>query len=228
MDGIKACAGLAGVRDIQTLERRAVLRRRDHRWNTSRCALPRVEEGTVVLVGATPESAFRSSRSARRWFDLGALANLILRSSIEHGRPQARSCIPSASFQTMHPCHYKCQVQDEDEPAIHDSVQACPTPAGTTWKRSPPHSARPIDERRDGDTHYDVASALMEESPRLDPDASRLARPRGGRGPHVHCSPLAIFAADVGNADPRALAIAVSGSTSPPHRHAGSRQSCGW
>jgi putative ATPase len=67
---------------------------------------------------------------------------------------------------------------------------------------------------RDGDTHYDCASALIKSIRGSDPDASIywLARMlEGGEEVRFLCRRLIILASeDVGNADPQALAVAVS------------------
>ena len=67
---------------------------------------------------------------------------------------------------------------------------------------------------RDGDEHYDIASALIKSMRGSDPDAAVywLARMLvGGEDPRFICRRLAIFASeDIGNADPRALQTAVA------------------
>ena len=67
---------------------------------------------------------------------------------------------------------------------------------------------------RDGDEHYDLASALIKSMRGSDPDAAGywLARMLvSGEDPRFICRRLAIFASeDVGNADPRALQTAVA------------------
>jgi putative ATPase len=67
---------------------------------------------------------------------------------------------------------------------------------------------------RDGDEHYDLASALIKSMRGSDPDAAVywLARMLvSGEDPRFICRRLAIFASeDIGNADPRALQTAVA------------------
>ena len=67
---------------------------------------------------------------------------------------------------------------------------------------------------RDGDEHYDLASALIKSMRGSDPDAAVywLARMLvSGEDPRFICRRLAIFASeDVGNADPRALQTAMA------------------
>ena len=67
---------------------------------------------------------------------------------------------------------------------------------------------------RDGDEHYDLASALIKSMRGSDPDAAVywLARMLvGGEDPRFICRRLAIFASeDIGNADPRALQTAMA------------------
>jgi putative ATPase len=67
---------------------------------------------------------------------------------------------------------------------------------------------------KDGDEHYDLASALIKSMRGSDPDAAVywLARMLvSGEDPRFICRRLAIFASeDIGNADPRALQTAVA------------------
>ena len=67
---------------------------------------------------------------------------------------------------------------------------------------------------KDGDEHYDLASALIKSMRGSDPDAATywLARMLvSGEDPRFICRRLAIFASeDIGNADPRALQTAVA------------------
>ena len=67
---------------------------------------------------------------------------------------------------------------------------------------------------KDGDEHYDLASALIKSMRGSDPDAAAywLARMLvSGEDPRFICRRLAIFASeDIGNADPRALQTAVA------------------
>lgn len=67
---------------------------------------------------------------------------------------------------------------------------------------------------RDGDEHYDLASALIKSMRGSDPDAAVywLARMLvSGEDPRFICRRLVIFASeDIGNADPRALQTAVA------------------
>jgi putative ATPase len=67
---------------------------------------------------------------------------------------------------------------------------------------------------KDGDEHYDLASALIKSMRGSDPDAAVywLARMLvSGEDPRFICRRLSIFASeDIGNADPRALQTAVA------------------
>jgi putative ATPase len=76
--------------------------------------------------------------------------------------------------------------------------------------------SRPLRHDRDGGDHHDVLSALIKSLRGSDPDAALywLARLiRGGEDGRAILRRLMIFAAeDVGNADPRALGVAVDGA----------------
>ena len=73
---------------------------------------------------------------------------------------------------------------------------------------------RPVRFDRDGDTHYDVASAFIKSMRGSDPDAAvywLAVMIAGGEDPKFVARRMIVFASeDVGNADPRALEIAIA------------------
>jgi putative ATPase len=73
---------------------------------------------------------------------------------------------------------------------------------------------RPIRYDRDGDVHYDVTSAFIKSLRGSDPDAAiywLAAMIAGGEDPKFIVRRMIVFASeDVGNADPRALEVAVA------------------
>jgi putative ATPase len=73
---------------------------------------------------------------------------------------------------------------------------------------------RPVRFDRDGDVHYDVASAFIKSMRGSDPDAAvywLAVMIAGGEDPRFIARRMVIFASeDVGNADPRALDVAVA------------------
>ncbi len=73
---------------------------------------------------------------------------------------------------------------------------------------------RPLVYDKDGDAHYDFASAFIKSMRGSDPDASLYylaAMLEAGEDPRFVARRMVIFASeDVGNADPRALLVAVA------------------
>ena len=79
-----------------------------------------------------------------------------------------------------------------------------------------------------GDLHYDLISAWIKSTRGSDPDASLLylaAMIEGGEDPRFIARRMVVFASeDIGNADPRALEVAVSAAHAVEHvGHAGVR-----
>ena len=198
-----------------------------HRFNKSQqdALLPDVENGVVVLVGATTSNPFFAVNSAlvsrSRVFEFQPLTDeeiksLIRRALIDRSRGlgdypvnlhddaldflaatcdgdarQALSALEIGVLSTeSRPIEFTCELAAE-------SVQR-----------------KAIAYDRQGDNHYDSASALIKSLRGSDPDAAIywLARMlEGGEDIRFLCRRLVILASeDVGNADPQALVLAVS------------------
>ena len=230
MDGIKELRQvLSRARDIQTLERRGSLLFVDeiHRWNKAQqdALLPHVEEGTIVLVGATTENpgfqvipALRSRCWLLTLEPLGEpeLVELLKRALEDTSRGIASHGLkfPEASLRAIAGA---ASGDGRRALAILERLSASmPANTSTTLEEVTSALGRPdLLHDRDGDSHYDIASALIKSLRGSDPDASLYWAARlleGGEDPMFVARRLVIFAAeDVGNADPRALTIAVSG-----------------
>ena len=80
---------------------------------------------------------------------------------------------------------------------------------------------RPLRYDRDGDRHYDLASAFIKSMRGSDPDAAvyyLAAMLEGGEDPRFLARRIVIAASeDVGNADPRALLVAVAAAQAVEH-----------
>jgi len=229
MDGIKELRQvLARVKDIRTLEKRGTLLFIDeiHRWNKSQqdALLPHVEEGTVVLVGATTENpgfqiipALRS----RSWLltlnalDEADIVELLNRAITdpERGLGTRSIRVPDDAILAI----ARASSGDGRRAlAILERIAAGMTDGSATDLQTITEIlGRPdLLHDKDGDTHYDIASALIKSMRGSDPDAALYWTARlieGGEDPMFVARRLVIFASeDVGNADPRALAVAVS------------------
>ena len=199
-----------------------------HRWNKAQqdALLPHVEEGLVVLVGATTENpgfevipALRS----RSWLlqlrpigpeDLVGLLTRALEDS-ERGLGEQRLQVEPAALRAI------------AEGASGDARRALSTLERLTSGLAPGASLSLADVaealgRRDllhdatGDAHFDVVSAFIKSMRGSSPDAALywLARLlEGGEDPMYVARRMVVFAAeDVGNADPRGLTLAVAAS----------------
>jgi len=229
MDGIKDLRGvLQHAKDMARMEKRGTLLFIDeiHRWNKAQqdALLPHVEEGTVVLVGATTENpgfqiipALRS----RSWLlTLEPLAEqhitaLLSRALTDEAQGLGTrklgfpdDTILAIARSSSGDARRALAVLERIAAGMDDSAQ-------TDLKTVTEILGRPdLLHDKDGDTHYDIASALIKSLRGSDPDAALYWAARlldGGEDPMFVARRLVIFASeDIGNADPRSLTLAVS------------------
>ncbi len=198
-----------------------------HRFNKSQqdALLPDVEDGTVVLVGATTSNPFFAVNSA-----------LVSRSRVFEFQPLSPDDIKSLLKRTLADRQRglgKIAVNLHDD-AAEFIAQTCDGDARQALSALEigvlSSEDRPVDftlelaaesvQRkavqydRDGDTHYDSISALIKSIRGSDPDAGIywLARMlEGGEDVRFLARRLVILASeDVGNADPHALPLAIA------------------
>jgi putative ATPase len=197
-----------------------------HRWNKAQqdALLPHVEDGTVVLVGATTENpAFEiiPALRSRCWLlrlhalDDDALLAVLSRALADTDRglgelglrtePGALELIAAfAGGDARRALSLLERVAHASHAAGTLEVETIRRLLG---ERDLAHDAR-------GDAHYDVVSAFIKSMRGSDPDAALYWMARmleGGEDPVFVARRLVIFSSeDVGNADPRALQVAVS------------------
>ena len=198
-----------------------------HRFNKSQqdALLQHVENGVVTLIGATTANPFfaltsaLSSRSTLLQFEPLEVADIELLLNRALTDPQ-RGFGTRAIDAQPEAIHYLATVSDGDarrglgalEVAILSS-SAEPVKLDVALAReSVQHKAITYD--RDGDTHYDCASALIKSIRGSDVDAGIywLARMlEGGEDIRFLSRRLVILASeDIGNADPHALPLAIA------------------
>jgi len=205
-----------------------------HRWNKAQqdALLPWVENGTIVLVGATTENPFfevnRALVSRSRVFQLKGLDDRDLEriaaaalSDRERGYGRWLVDFEAGALEHL------VSVADGDarsllnalELAVETSVEAWPPPAGAQLQVSMEAAEQSIQRRavlydKDGDYHYDAASALIKSLRGSDPDAALYWLARmvyAGEDPRFAFRRMLISACeDVGQADPQAIGVVVA------------------
>ena len=202
-----------------------------HRFNKAQqdVLLPGVEEGVVILVGATTENPFFTINSAlvsrSRVFQFEPLSiddiKMLIRRAVtdrERGLGQRAIHLHDDALEFL------AEVSDGDARRALSTLEV-----GVLSSRdSPVEFTRQLAEEsvqrkaiqydRQGDAHYDSISALIKSIRGSDPDAALywLARMlEGGEDVRFLARRLVILASeDVGNADPAALPLAVAAARS--------------
>lgn len=198
-----------------------------HRFNKAQqdVLLPDVEDGTIVLVGATTQNPFFALTSAlvsrSRVFQFEALSTDDVRTLLhravhdkERGlgkrnielTPEAATFLAETSDGDARRALSALEVgvlSSQDDPIVFDETLA---------RESVQRKA--IEYDATGDSHYDVISAFIKSLRGSDPDAGLywLARMlEAGEDVRFIARRLVILASeDVGNADPQALVVAMS------------------
>lgn len=210
-----------------------------HRFNKAQqdVLLPDVEEGVVILIGATTENPFFSINSP-----------LVSRSQIFTFEPLTREHIKTIMQRAladkerglgeipvdMHPnaLEFLAEMSDGDARraltalevgvlSLQSSVPSQPTKDGglrivdfTVEVAQDSIQRKVLNYDPTGDTHYDLASAFIKSMRGSDPDAAIywLARMlEAGEDPRFIARRIVILASeDVGNADPQALSVATA------------------
>jgi putative ATPase len=198
-----------------------------HRFNRSQqdVLLPDVEEGAVILVGATTQNPFFALTSAlvsrSRIFEFKALSidhikAVITRALSDKSRGLGNEVVNIDEDALQ----FLAEVSDGDARRALGALEigvlsSSERPLKFTRALAEESVQRKaVDYDRQGDLHYDSASALIKSIRGSDPDAALywLARMlEGGEEVRFLTRRLVILASeDVGNADPQALPLAVA------------------
>ena len=198
-----------------------------HRFNKSQqdALLPDVEEGGVILVGATTSNPFFAVNDAlvsrSRVFEFQPLSvddvkQLLRRAIADKDRGLGR--LPIEADEAA--LEYLATVCDGDGRQALSALEIGVLSSDDRPIRFTRELAAESVQRKaiqydaDGDSHYDSISALIKSIRGSDPDAGTywLARMlEGGEDVRFLCRRLVILASeDVGNADPHALTLAVA------------------
>jgi putative ATPase len=198
-----------------------------HRFNRAQqdVLLPDVEEGRILLIGATTQNPFFAinapllSRSQIFTFqpltreDIKKLITRALSDSERGLGKYAASITPEA-------LDFLAEVSDGDARRALNAVEVAvlsaaeQPPVITLDAAQDSIQRKALDYDRTGDAHYDVASAFIKSMRGSDPDAAIywLARMlEAGEDPRFIARRVVICASeDVGNADPQALLVAAA------------------
>ena len=198
-----------------------------HRFNKSQqdVLLPDVEDGTVILVGATTQNPFFAINSAlvsrSRVFEFQSLLVDDVKTLIRRALADKERGLGMHDVRLHDDAlEFLAHVSDGD---ARRALSALEVGVLSTSQR-PLEFTRPLAEEsvqrkaivydRTGDTHYDAISALIKSVRGSDPDAALywLARMlEGGEDVRFLTRRIVILASeDIGNADPHALPLAVA------------------
>ena len=238
----EASAVNAGRQEVRDVLERAEHRRKTsgegtiffldeiHRFNKAQqdALLPAVEEGLVTLVGATTENPYFEVNSAllsrstiyefRQLEDAHVLALLRRSLSDQRGLPDA----PPVEDEALE--FLAARAEGDARTALAALEVACDTAGGDTITLR--HAEDALQRKallydKGGDRHYDTISAWIKATRGSDPDASMLylvEMREGGEDPRFIARRMIVFASeDVGNADPRALQVAVAAAQAVDH-----------
>jgi putative ATPase len=195
-----------------------------HRFNKAQqdALLPHVESGTVTLIGATTENPSFEVNAAllsrARVLVLKPLGEQDLLDLLERARlserglagkvqlaPEAATAIAAASFGDARKALTALEVAAD---------QVGPGGLITLAEAEEALQAKTLLYDKAGDEHYNVISAFIKSMRGSDPDAAVYYLVRmleSGEEPRFILRRMVIFASeDVGNADPRALSVAIS------------------
>ena len=201
-----------------------------HRFNKAQqdTLLPAVEEGLVVLVGATTENPYFEVNSAllsrSQVYELHTLSDdqvlALLRRALgdERGIPDP----PPVKDDALE--FLAARAGGDARTALAALDLACETVGDrpvTVRHAEDALQRRAVLYDKGGDRHYDLISAWIKSTRGSDPDASLLylaAMLEGGEDPRFIARRMVVLASeDIGNADPRALEVAVATAQAVEH-----------
>jgi putative ATPase len=195
-----------------------------HRFNKAQqdALLPHVEDGTIALIGATTENPYYEINSPLlsrlRVYRLEPLAEPELRTVVERALADERGLagrvsLGEAGMATL------LDLSGGDARQALNILEAAASVAADGATIGPEPIAEAAQQRllaydRVGDQHYEAASAFIKSMRGNDPDAALYwcaSMIAAGEDPTFVARRIVIAASeDVGNADPRALQVAVA------------------
>ncbi len=201
-----------------------------HRFNKAQqdTLLPAVEEGLVTLVGATTENPYFEVNSALlsrcRVYELRGLADADVLALLRRALGDDRGVLDPPAVDDDALEFLAARAGGDARTALAALELACETAAGervTIERAEDALQRRAVLYDKGGDRHYDTISAWIKATRGSDPDASLLYLAEmleGGEDPRFIARRMVILASeDIGNADPRALSVAVAAAHAVEH-----------
>src|SRR5437763_754917 len=201
-----------------------------HRFNKAQqdALLPAVEEGLVALIGATTENPYFEVNSALlsrcRIYELHQLAEddilVVLRRALTDERGIADP--PPVDDDAL--AFLAARAAGDARSALVGldlAVENAEDGVVTVAVAEQAMQRKAVLYDKGGDRHYDLISAWIKSTRGSDPDASLLylaAMIEGGEDPRFIARRMVVLASeDIGNADPRALEVAVAAAYAVEH-----------
>ncbi|OGK25848.1 hypothetical protein A3A46_00350 [Candidatus Roizmanbacteria bacterium RIFCSPLOWO2_01_FULL_37_13] len=228
-DFIAFSAVTSGVKEVREIIKQAKERKKMfkqdavlfideiHRFNKAQqdAFLPHVEDGTIVLIGATTENPGFEVNAPLISRSQVYVLNSLSESELEQIAKRTISFFPNHKWQTTSIKHL-IEMSNGDARTLINAIEL----AASISKNISLKIAEEAIQRKaifydkKGDWHYDTISAFIKSMRGSDPDATLhyLARMiKAGEDPVFIARRMVIFAAeDVGNAQPTALVLATS------------------
>ena len=198
-----------------------------HRFNKAQqdALLPAVEEGTLTLIGATTENPYFEVNSAllsrSQIYELVPLTEEELTEIIRRGATELHAELPDELVALI-----ARRSGGDARNALNILELAWQTAAAEQVPAEERHvedaaRKRPLVYDKGGDAHYDFISAFIKSMRGSDPDAAvyyLAAMLEGGEDPRFIARRMIVLASeDIGNAEPRALLIAVAAAHAVEH-----------
>ena len=198
-----------------------------HRFNKAQqdALLPAVEEGLVTLIGATTENPYFEVNSAllsrAQIYELEPLSEPELEEIARRGASALEVEVPAELIALI-----ARRAGGDARNAYNILELAAQTARAEGIDLTEDHiedaaRKRPLVYDKGGDAHYDFISAFIKSMRGSDPDASvyyLAAMLEGGEDPRFIARRMIVLASeDIGNADPRALLVAVAAAHAVEH-----------
>jgi len=197
-----------------------------HRFNKAQqdAFLPHVEDGTVILIGATTENPYFSVNapllSRARLFPFQALTEEDIAEVVDRALTDTERGLGALQL-TLEPDArtFLVGAASGDARSSLNALDLAASLAGATRTITLELAEEAVGRRaigydKEGDAHYDIISAFIKSIRGSDPDAAvyYLARMlEAGEDPRFIARRLVIAASeDIGNADPSALPLAIA------------------